>query len=294
MRTSNWGRTIQPQTQTWLGISRCNHSMDAVVLGSVVPATGPKLNALQHPGASARQRLDRRGQLDAGKLAPVPTRERRRRSLAALDRINRGFQSDFDGVVEHPTRRRCDHAQALARRLLPTQVVISTGSGGSFLRHVPTKGGTIKFPAVVTDSLRIHITGVALRYTLSPAAGVQLTLPVGLSNIGIPGLLPADYAALDPRYRGAPRLRPGPDPADRRQVDPDLGERNARGCRRSPTHAARWVRAVRGNHTPGGGQRVPNGRFFVGLRRVVTVLAELRREGHERETPDCPRGAVGQ
>ncbi len=176
-----------------------NHSMDAVVLGSVVPATGPKLNALLNT------------------LAPVPASGLTVVASSTLGNLPR-FRPEnvVDGAslpwiastgdsnptltVSWSTPRDVDAITLKPSRYasLPTQVVISTGSGGSFLRHVPTKGGTIKFPAVVTDSLRIHITGVALRYTLSPAAGVQLTLPVGLSNIGIPGLLPAHYAALTP------------------------------------------------------------------------------------------------
>jgi arabinofuranan 3-O-arabinosyltransferase len=73
----------------------------------------------------------------------------------------------------------------------PTEVSISGGTGAPVVRQVPSKGGTLNFPRVVTSSLRIRILHVVHRATVSPDTGVQLTLPVGLASIAVPGLVTA-------------------------------------------------------------------------------------------------------
>ena len=79
----------------------------------------------------------------------------------------------------------------------PTEVSITPAGGRPTLVAVPRKGGTVSFPPVVTDSLRVRFVGVAARAGVTPGFGVGLNVPVGLAQISVPGLVVATAPAPD-------------------------------------------------------------------------------------------------
>jgi arabinofuranan 3-O-arabinosyltransferase len=77
----------------------------------------------------------------------------------------------------------------------PTQVVITSPFGSRKVR-VPRNGGLISFAPITTDTLTIHFVTVARRVSAIPTgpltvglpAPKPISLPVGLSSVGIPAL----------------------------------------------------------------------------------------------------------
>ena len=84
----------------------------------------------------------------------------------------------------------------------PTEISVSGDGGSSTVVHVPATGGIVKFPAMRTSSLRIKILASQPLVTVSPEYGVQLTVPVGLAGLSVPGLVVARYETpdLDARF----------------------------------------------------------------------------------------------
>lgn len=80
-----------------------------------------------------------------------------------------------------------------SRASRPTKISITGATGGPIVLSVPKAGGRISFTPMVTNSLRIDFISVAPKVTLSPTYGVQMTVPVGLAAIGVPG--PVDGTA---------------------------------------------------------------------------------------------------
>jgi arabinofuranan 3-O-arabinosyltransferase len=71
----------------------------------------------------------------------------------------------------------------------PTEVSITDAAGFKFSRPVPPFGGTIQFSPVTTNSLTIRFVHVDQRVGLLPDSGVEFTIPVGLRDIYVPGLV---------------------------------------------------------------------------------------------------------
>ncbi len=70
----------------------------------------------------------------------------------------------------------------------PTKISITDSAGSRLVRPVPKKGGTIAFPTLVTDSLKIRFIEVATKLGESPNYDVGLPLPVGLQSMTLSGL----------------------------------------------------------------------------------------------------------
>jgi arabinofuranan 3-O-arabinosyltransferase len=69
----------------------------------------------------------------------------------------------------------------------PTEIHIEDPGGASFTLPVPKSGGVIPFFPITTNSLTIRFTHVIPKISLTPF-DVLFTVPVGLSNIGVPDL----------------------------------------------------------------------------------------------------------
>ena len=72
----------------------------------------------------------------------------------------------------------------------PTALTISDGAETQKV-SVPPIGSTIYFPPMTTDRLTVAFTGVAHRLGTVPIDGIPITVPVGLSSIGLPGVTSA-------------------------------------------------------------------------------------------------------
>ena len=71
----------------------------------------------------------------------------------------------------------------------PTEIAISGATGPQSLVRVPLKGGVIHFTPLMTNTLKIAFVGVAARVSLTPSFGVEFPVPVGISQISVPGLV---------------------------------------------------------------------------------------------------------
>ena len=70
----------------------------------------------------------------------------------------------------------------------PTELSITPAGGKPTLVPVPRDGGSIRFPAVVTDSLEIRFVRETHQAMVTPNLIEGLRLPVGLSSISVQGL----------------------------------------------------------------------------------------------------------
>jgi arabinofuranan 3-O-arabinosyltransferase len=91
----------------------------------------------------------------------------------------------------------------------PTEIVVASASGSRRLA-VPRNGGLITFAPLTTDTLTVQFVGVTKRVTTVPLSGIPLTLPVGLSSIGIPAL--AATVPQAPTFSSPVRLSCGEGP----------------------------------------------------------------------------------
>jgi arabinofuranan 3-O-arabinosyltransferase len=87
-------------------------------------------------------------------------------------------QRSVDSIVLTPT----DQASR------PTEISVSGATGPAQIVSVPASGGLIRFDPIVTNQLRIEVLQRAPRRALSPAYGVQTTLPVGIQSLRVPAL----------------------------------------------------------------------------------------------------------
>ena len=71
----------------------------------------------------------------------------------------------------------------------PTEISVTDGTGLKMSLLVPLLGGVIHFSPVMTNSLTIGFVHVVPTVSLTPASGVEFTVPVGLSQISVPGLI---------------------------------------------------------------------------------------------------------
>jgi arabinofuranan 3-O-arabinosyltransferase len=69
----------------------------------------------------------------------------------------------------------------------PTEVVISSPAGSRRV-SVPRTGGVITFAPMTTDTITIRFVGITKQVTVIPASGIPITLPVGLTSVGVPAL----------------------------------------------------------------------------------------------------------
>jgi arabinofuranan 3-O-arabinosyltransferase len=79
----------------------------------------------------------------------------------------------------------------------PTEISITSPAGNRLDLPVPKTGGVIHFSPLMTNSLRIEFVAVAKAVSVTPTFGVQLTVPVGLARVAIPGLIYSAEASLN-------------------------------------------------------------------------------------------------
>ena len=72
---------------------------------------------------------------------------------------------------------------------IPTVVSITPTGGKTVVRTLTSKGGIVKFPATVTDSLKITFLSNQDHLFQSPMSGLGVSLPVGLESVSVPELL---------------------------------------------------------------------------------------------------------
>jgi arabinofuranan 3-O-arabinosyltransferase len=104
--------------------------------------------------------------------------------IAALGDPRPSISLSWTGMhrVDSVTLR--DSAQASR----PTEIAITPAGGRTVFRAVPRNGGVVSFPTALTDSLEIRFIRISPKTTLSPAFGVEMTVPVGLKSVSVPGL----------------------------------------------------------------------------------------------------------
>jgi len=96
----------------------------------------------------------------------------------------------------HPARVRSLALKLSPFASRPTEISITGPSGTPDVVRVPKSGGVVRFTPMVTDSLRIQILHSAKSVTVTPDFGVELTVPVGLAKVSVPGLRTAKVPAL--------------------------------------------------------------------------------------------------
>jgi arabinofuranan 3-O-arabinosyltransferase len=70
----------------------------------------------------------------------------------------------------------------------PTEIAITGSTGTRELVRVPRKGGLISFAPLETNSLQIQFIHSAPKFSVTPAYGFPLLIPVGLQRVSIPAL----------------------------------------------------------------------------------------------------------
>ncbi len=92
------------------------------------------------------------------------------------------------------------------RHSVPTELTVATENGSTKVRIPPLKAGTrpgstvtvpVSFPALHGSHLQFTVSGVHLRTTLSYTSRQRIALPVGIAELGIPGVVdPPPPAAI--------------------------------------------------------------------------------------------------
>jgi arabinofuranan 3-O-arabinosyltransferase len=163
-------------------------AMDATVLGTAMPAPGPALDrAISFASPTADQTL----QVTASSwLGELPRFRPQNLVEKATSPWIAGINDDEPTLVLQWGEVRPVGAITLgfaAKASRPTELTISDGTQ-SHRVSVPPVGSTIYFPPMTTDRLTVAFTGVAHRLGAVPIDGIPITVPVGLSSIGLPGV----------------------------------------------------------------------------------------------------------
>ena len=191
------------------------------------------------------------------------------------------------------------------RHSVPTAMTITSGNQVRSVTLPPIADGTVpgavttvpvSFPALTGSHFVVTFTGVRPEYAANYYSAGPLELPLGIAEIGIPGVrAAATPATLPGQLRGQPPLHRRP--ADRRR-----GRRIGAACPRRRRGAARPLRARRQGHharrgTPRRGDR---GRAQPAVRQRADHLHRLEhrsararlgagRRGRVRRVPDHGR-----
>jgi arabinofuranan 3-O-arabinosyltransferase len=85
---------------------------------------------------------------------------------------------------------------------IPTLVSITPAGGKTVVRTLTSKGGIVKFPETVTNSLKITFLSDQGHLFQSPMFGLGVSLPVGLESVSVPELLtvPDSSPSLSTRF----------------------------------------------------------------------------------------------
>jgi arabinofuranan 3-O-arabinosyltransferase len=170
----------------------------AVGTGNALPTAGPALSAMLlwlHPlppgalevtASSSLGDLPRFNPENLVEASGLPW-------IAALGDRHPSITLSWKGV--RPVSSVTLRDSPLASR--PTEIAITPAGGRTVYRAVPRKGGIISFPTAVTDSLEIRFVRIAPWTTVSPTFDVEMTVPVGLDAVTVPGLRTTAVTPLD-------------------------------------------------------------------------------------------------
>ncbi len=163
-------------------------AMDATVSGTAVPVPGPALDrVLAFAAPTADQALQITASSSLGDLPRFRPQNLVEQStspwIAGIDDTDPSLTLRW-GEVRPVGVLTLGFASKASR---PTELTISDGTQSQKV-SVPPIGSTIYFTPMTTDRLTVEFTGVAHRLGAVPVDGIPITVPVGLSSIGLPNV----------------------------------------------------------------------------------------------------------